>query len=94
MKTVSVMLSWEASKQVRKYILNASQMHAAPPPPPPQFIVMVETSTFGIIRGQNFRGRNVRAKMSVAKMSEHQKLMAVSLLFSDRFFKLSLGDPF
>ena len=90
MKTVSVMLSWEASKQVRKYILNASQMHAAPP----QFIVMVETSTFGIIRGQNFRGRNVRAKMSVAKMSEHQKLMAVSLLFSDRFFKLSLGDPF
>ena len=69
-------------------------MHHKCMQPPPQFIVMVETSTFGIIRGQNFRGRNVRAKMSVAKMSEHEKLMAVSLLFSDWFFKLSLGDPF
>ena len=30
----------------------------------PQFMVMAETSTFGIFRGRNVCGRNVRAEMS------------------------------
>ena len=35
----------------------------------PQFMVLAETSTFGIFRGRNARGRNVRAETSVAEMS-------------------------
>ena len=30
---MSVLINWEASKQVRKYILNASHMHAPVHPP-------------------------------------------------------------
>ena len=52
MKTVSVLISWEASKQVRKYILNASHAHHMQPSPT-QFIVKAETSSFGLIRGRN-----------------------------------------
>ena len=32
--------------------------------PNPKFMVMAETSTFGIFRGRNVRGRNVRAETS------------------------------
>ena len=32
-------------------------------------MVMAETSTFGILHGQNVRGRNVLAEMSVAERS-------------------------
>ena len=34
-----------------------------------KFMVMAETSTFGILYGRNVRGRNVLAEMSVAEMS-------------------------
>ena len=32
-------------------------------------MIMAETSTFGILHGQNVRGRNVLAEMSVAETS-------------------------
>ena len=47
---------------------NASTINACTHPNP-QFMVMAETSTFGIFRGLNVRGRNVRALTSVAEMS-------------------------
>ena len=34
-----------------------------------KFMVMAETSTFGILHGRNVRGGNVLAEMSVAEMS-------------------------
>ena len=34
-----------------------------------KFMVMAETSTFGILHGRNVRGRNVLAEMSVAETS-------------------------
>ena len=43
--------------------------HFACTHPNPQFMVLAETSTFGIFRGRNARGRNVRAETSVAEMS-------------------------
>ena len=38
--------------------------------PQPKIYDLAETSTFGIFRGWNVRGRNVWAETSVAKMSE------------------------
>ena len=51
--------------------------------PNPKFMVMTETSTFGIFRGRNIRGRNVQAETSMAEMFEHHlcaELTAVSWL--------------
>ena len=37
--------------------------------PQPKIYDLAETATFGIFRGRNARGRNVRAETSVAEMS-------------------------
>ena len=39
--------------------------------PNTKFMVLAETSTFGIFRGRNVLGRIVQAETSVAEMSEH-----------------------
>ena len=54
--------------EVNYFLRYASHIYACTHPSP-QFMVMVETSTFGIFHGQNVRSRNVRAEMSVAEMS-------------------------
>ena len=53
---------------VNYFLRNASHNYACIHPNP-QFMVMAETSTFGIFRGRNVRGRNVRAETSMAEMS-------------------------
>ena len=48
---------------VNYFLRNASHINACTHPNP-QFMVMAETSAFGIFRGRNVRGRNVRAETS------------------------------
>ena len=48
---------------VNYFLRNASHIYACTHPNP-QFMVLAETSTFGIFRGRNVRGRNVRAETS------------------------------
>ena len=42
---------------------NASHIYTCAHPNP-QFMVLAETSTFGIFRGRNVLGRNIRAETS------------------------------
>ena len=85
---VSVLISWEASKQVTKFILNASHMYVCthaysrPPPLPPTIYCYGRNVHLWHYQWpkcpwpkcprRNVRGRNVRAEMSVAEMPEHR----------------------
>ena len=53
---------------VNYFLRNASHIYACTHPSP-QFIVLAETSTFGIFRGRNFKAKTPLAEMSVAEMS-------------------------
>ena len=56
--------------------------------PNSKFMVMAETSTFGIFRGRNVQAETSWAEMSVAEMSEHRfDLGCFVLLRSERPWK-------
>ena len=52
--------------------------------PNPKFMVLAETSTFGIFRGRNVQAETSVAEMSVAEMSEHPLRRGQVLVFINR----------
>ena len=60
-----IKLKMHSHTDIKKFNLPTKSIHSKVH----KFMVMAETSTFGILYGRNVRGRNVLAEMSVAETS-------------------------